>query len=548
MRFFMGLVLTLALGVMGCSETSGTGGTAGMGGGGVGGDGGYGGMGGEGGSGGSAVTGCTGVEDGTDCFGFELMGLCVAGSCEMLERCENDAFCRDYNDCRADTCLSNGLCEEGGTVQDGTPCAGGTCHGGECVLTTAVLPCTEQGVRNAIAAGGGPYTFACDGPTTVVTVAKIVVDNDVILDGESKLVLDGNEHHGVFLVAEGVTAELRGLTATRGVGGIGNSGTLTLTNCAVSGNTPFGQNIGGRGVVNSGTMTITDSTVSGNSARSRGGGIRNSSRGVLTLTNSIVSGNSANGGGGIFNERGTVTLTNSTVSGNTASGGDGGGGISSSGGTLTLTNCTVSANHAEGGGGIHSYDSTVTLTNTTLFGNHAEAGGAINNQGQDGGGALTLMNSTLSGNTATFGGGIFTTSSVTLGNSTVSGNAGAAILTCWAKVTLANSVLGGDCDIDSSCPGGDIVSAGYNIESEGDTCGFDQLTDQVDVSADDLKLGPLQDNGGPTETHALGAGSVAIDVIPAVDCVDADDQPLTTDQRGFPRDSMCDVGAFEVQP
>jgi hypothetical protein len=43
-------------------------------------------------------------------------------------------------------------------------------------------------------------------------------------------------------------------------------------------------------------------------------------------------------------------------------------------------------------------------------------------------------------------------------------------------------------------------------------------------------------------------GSVAIDVIPGAECLDADGQPLTTDQRGFPRDSTCDVGAFEVQP
>ena len=65
---------------------------------------------------------------------------------------------------------------------------------------------------------------------------------------------------------------------------------------------------------------------------------------------------------------------------------------------------------------------------------------------------------------------------------------------------------------------------------------------------DNLKLGPLQDNGGPTMTHALGEGSVAIDVIPEAECVDADGASLTTDQRSELRDSMCDVGAFEVQP
>jgi hypothetical protein len=64
----------------------------------------------------------------------------------------------------------------------------------------------------------------------------------------------------------------------------------------------------------------------------------------------------------------------------------------------------------------------------------------------------------------------------------------------------------------------------------------------VSVTAEQLNLEPLQDNGGPTMTHALGAGSVAIDWIPADMC------EVDTDHRGFPRDSMCDVGAFEVQP
>ena len=93
-------------------------------------------------------------------------------------------------------------------------------------------------------------------------------------------------------------------------------------------------------------------------------------------------------------------------------------------------------------------------------------------------------------------------------------------------------------------------SGGYNAESPGNTCAFEQSTDQVDVSADDLKLGELGDNGGPTQTHALGAGGVAIDQIPLEDCVDADGQPLTNDQRGEPRPvgDGCDVGAFEVQP
>jgi hypothetical protein len=99
---------------------------------------------------------------------------------------------------------------------------------------------------------------------------------------------------------------------------------------------------------------------------------------------------------------------------------------------------------------------------------------------------------------------------------------------------------------------GDITSNGYNIESPRDTCGFDpDGTDQVDVTEAQLNLGDLAANGGPTMTHKpgdgdFGDGSVAIDKIPAGDC------EVDKDQRGQPRPetggTMCDVGAFEVQP
>ncbi|MFZ1862949.1 MAG: choice-of-anchor Q domain-containing protein [Polyangiales bacterium] len=129
-------------------------------------------------------------------------------------------------------------------------------------------------------------------------------------------------------------------------------------------------------------------------------------------------------------------------------------------------------------------------------------------------------------------------------NSTVSGNTGAPSL-YWVSMTLINTLLEGDY---AETP--DAVSLGNNIESPGNTCGLDQPTDQVNVTAEQLALGPLQDNGGPTETHALGAGSVAINQIPEANCVVADGAPLTTDERGEPRPAGAgfDVGAFEVQP
>jgi len=131
-----------------------------------------------------------------------------------------------------------------------------------------------------------------------------------------------------------------------------------------------------------------------------------------------------------------------------------------------------------------------------------------------------MTSSTVSGNQATNGGGISSS----------------------GALTLTNALIEGDCSFF-----GPHISGGGNLESPEGTCGFDQPTDQPNVSADDLKLGPLADNGGLTETRALLPGSVAIDQ--AEDCLDADDAPLTTDQRGIvrPQGSTCDVGAFELE-
>jgi hypothetical protein len=207
-----------------------------------------------------------------------------------------------------------------------------------------------------------------------------------------------------------------------------------------------------------------------------------------------------------------------------------------------------------GGGIYNSHGGTLVIRDSVVSGNTAEvAGGGINNRG-----SLTIARSTVSNNSANDeGGGIlseqfgppdFLIASLTMIGNTVSDNGaatGAAVYLAHPDATVLRNLVEGDCANDRSALG----SSGYNIESPGDTCGFRQATDQVGVRADDLKLGPLQDNGGPTETHALDAGSIGVDVIPEEDCLDADGEPLTTDQRGEPRPvgGMCDVGAFEAQ-
>jgi hypothetical protein len=467
-----------------------------------------------------------------------------------------------------------------------------------------VCPCTEGGIRAAIAEAAiaeGPefYSFDCDGPTAVVTSREIVIDTDLTLDGEGNLTVDGNGRHRAFSVPGGVTAELIGLTIANGReteehgGGIRNEGTLTLTNSTVSGSSA-GDDSGcrtddpallcseGGGVWSEGTLTLIDSTISGNSAHF-GGGVANRqgsltvinsavlmnsaegcrvgavlcsggggiwSSGMLTMENSTVSGSSSDWGGGIFN-RGVrePTITNSTVSGNSA-GFDGGGLLNFE--TLTLINSTVADNSAgQSGGGIANEAGILEVANSTLSGNiAASAGGGLYNPG---GASAQLVNSTLSANTAdTWGGGIYTGGELLLASSTIAANDAPTASAIYDPSSpsprlrsIANTLIQGDC---ADSPPFD--SDGYNIESPGNTCGFSQETDRP--AEPQLNLGSLQDNDGPTRTHALLENSVAIDRIPEADCVDGAGEPLRTDQRGALRpagvSSSCDVGAFEAQP
>ena len=403
----------------------------------------------------------------------------------------------------------------------------------------------------------------------------------------------------MFSVLDGVTAELIGFTVANGReseqdgGGIRNEGTLTLRNTTVSGSSA-GRDTGcrttdpnllcseGGGIWNAGTLTLMDSTVSGNSAPfgggisnrdgsltvidsvirmnsadgcrvgdafcSFGGGVWNS--GVLTVGNSTVSGNASDWGGGIFN-RGVrePTIRNSTISGNDASF-DGGGLLNF--GTLTVTDSTVADNVAgQSGGAIaNQQPGTLELTNSTLSGNTAAAagGGLFNPVGA----VADLLNTTVSTNTAeSEGGGIYTEGALSLTSSTIARNdalTGSAISDAGTSGDDLRSIT--NTLVEGNCAGSPLDSGGYNVESPGNTCGFNEATDQP--AEDQLNLGPLRDNDGPTQTHALLENSAAIDRIPQADCVDGAGAPLTADQRGKPRpagaSSSCDVGAFEVQP
>jgi len=443
-----------------------------------------------------------------------------------------------------------------------------------------VSVCDEDNLLAALAAGS-PVTFSCSG--TITLTAEIVIAADTSIDGSGQTVtLSGNHAVRVFTVNSGVTLNLNRLTVADGSaiygGGIYNEGgTLNVNNSTFSGNTAGGAGFnskGGGGIYNSryGTLTVSNSTFSGNSAGdySGGGGIDNYI-GTVSVNNSTFSGNSAIRGGGIHSVFGTLTVSNSTFSGNSTGAFVGnGGGITLDGGTLTVNNSTFSGNSANVGGSIYNsdfgavevsnstfsgndafasgggiwnnYDGALTVSNSTFSGNSANSGGGIYNGN---GGTVSVSNSTFSANSARFGGdggGIFNrngtlnVSNSTFYDNTAGGGLGGAIGN-HAAVTLqntivANSLTGNNCY-------GTITDGGGNLSYPDTTC--------PGINSNPV-LGPLQNNGGPTHTMALGPGSAALDA--ANDAICAAPPVNNLDQRGIgrPQGPHCDIGAYEVAP
>lgn len=213
-----------------------------------------------------------------------------------------------------------------------------------------------------------------------------------------------------------------------------------------------------------------------------------------------------------------------------------GGSILNTSGTVTVANCLFEDNRAAvAGGGIFNESGTVSLFNTTISGNRSDGnGGAIYNES----GMFAAINSTFSGNEASLGGAVYNDSGIiSFGNSLFqAGSSGANVVNNHTLISLGNNL-------------------------SDDSSGPSDALDQLNVT--DLNLGPLQDNGGSTFTHALLEGSSAIDAGNndnlTADVLDLDEDLDTgeltpVDQRGVTRvqfgkfgspEVTVDVGAFE---
>lgn len=368
----------------------------------------------------------------------------------------------------------------------------------------------------AAAAGGDTIVFQAGLTSPILlTTGQIVINKALSITGPgaTSLTIDGNNASRIFDVTDGTgtfqVVAISGLTITRGNsanglgGAIQNAENLTILDCIISSSNSGNGNGGALAQISAGaTLTVRRSTITANSSLQPGGGIFSNQ--TLTISDCTISGNTAGGGGGGVNT-GAANISGCAITGNTAVSG---GGISTSG-TVTISNCTISGNTAttgSGGGGVYASNGVLTMSNTTITGN------------------------TITGIPP--GGGIHSDSlgspTVTLRSCIVAGNTRAA--------GVADDVNG-------------TVAAASNFNLIGVNTGLAGITNgtnsnQIGTAGTPINalLGPLQNNGGLTQTRLLMTGSPAIGA-------GSNPSALTTDQRGtgFPRqvDSTVDIGAVE---
>ena len=409
------------------------------------------------------------------------------------------------------------------TVTDG----GDAGSGSTCTLRQAIESANADAAgSSACTAGSGADTIVFAAGITTVTLGASGqlslsgADPVTISGGPGGVTIDGNNAYRVFDITTGpgvsidhLTIQHGKVTNSDGAGIRCQTGTLTVSDSTITGNTAQSGNGGGMVVYAICSATLTNSIMSGNFATYVGGGIKN--EGSLTITQSAISDNTVDpgSGGGIRSLGGQVSVMDSTISGNKATNSSGGGIALAGNATLTLARVAIHGNQAGAlygdGGAISSSSSNVSSVNSTLSGNSAGIGSAVSVFG----GTVTLTNNTVASNTSR------------AAHAQIDVSSGTATL---VNTIVANAIGGSNCLNTISDGGGNL--------DDGSSCGFG-VTSLSNTSA---ALGPLADNGGPTKTHALLPGSPAIDATGACPA-----ELHGTDQRGAPRDEHCDSGAYE---
>ena len=331
------------------------------------------------------------------------------------------------------------------------------------------------------------FSLPADQQTIKLTGEALDITSDLNINGlgANLLTIDGNLASSVLSIGSTSTVGIFGLTISNGNNGILNQGNLTVTNSIISGNR--------------GTDFFANSGIFSNS-------------GNLTVTNSTFLDN----GAGIFGFNSNIAVTDSTFYGNDV-------GISSAAGSnTTATNNTIFGNNT----GISGFFSDIAITNNTISGNKGTGIGSFRN-------VIRVTNSTIFGNQ---GVGISNSeSTIQLKNTIVAGNSEGIYPDIYGynSVTdLGNNLIGTGAAFNAGFPL--IIDNSFTNGVNGSIVGT--LANPIDPL-----LGPLANNGGPTQTHALLPGS------PAIDAANPNSFP-STDQRGVPRPQGAgpDIGAYEL--
>ena len=417
----------------------------------------------------------------------------------------------------------------------------------------------------------------------------------IIGPGATNLTISGNNSHRVFEFVAGKTSTISGLTISNGRDGAdgANASVTCVNNSPVYTSATPGAAGVGAGILNNGTLTVSNCILSGNRAVGGAGGNGNGAPisgcgggpNPYTYPPGTATSGADGKGGAVFNG-GTLNLFGCTLSSNSATGGTGGtggpshdssflpspgktGGAAAGGavcntGSVTLVNCTLAGNAAAagsggGGGGTNGYNGTGPPGAAGGAGGNG-TGGAIENL-NTANGACTLNSCTVSGNSVSAGsggtGGTGSTAGANGANGQALGGGTHAVsgLAFYYTIVALNNAASGGPDVYGGFGSGNFNLIGKTDGSSGTWKSEDQ-TGSI-LAPLPPALGPLQDNGGPTPTMALLEGSPAIDKANSA----ASGAPHT-DQRGFKRPvnfsdtyypnasggNGADIGAFEVQP
>ncbi|MCP4415621.1 MAG: hypothetical protein GY805_03300 [Chloroflexi bacterium] len=379
---------------------------------------------------------------------------------------------------------------------------------------------------------------------------NVTINNrEVIITGAGvdSTIVDGNAVGRVFTIQANSIVTLTEMSITNGMAADGggvrvDNSDSWLENVRIVENKA--DSTFGGGISNiDGEVHLSYSEVLSNTAETYGGGLYNNNTGGTAVLSSTIRANRAvhlmmaQGYGGGAANFGVLIIQNSAIDNNLAH--YTGGGVYSGSGTLSIVTSSIDNNIVQAatssGGGVYNLadaiiDQSAIHSNIAL----ADAGG-IRNAGD-----LQLFNTTLSNNSANGAGGLQNNGNAALANNTITANNSAlvhigGILASGGTISMANNIIvdhgsANDCKATS----GTINSSGHNLDSD-NSC---YLVAAGDLPNENPLLGPLQNNGGPTLTHALLPGSPAIDSGSSTHCP-------SIDQRGWSRDSLCDIGSYE---